>query len=92
MARRIEQVDVNVFPIERHTCRVNRDTTVLFFGIVIGSRRAAVHFSNAMLVTGDKQHALGDGGFAGIDVGNDPDVAKVLKFTCHCLNEGTHTK
>ena len=40
-----------------------------------------------MLVSRYEQHALSDGGLAGIDVGNDPDVAKVLKFTCHCLTK-----
>ncbi len=38
---------------------------------------------DAMLVAAEEQHPLGDGGFAGVDVGDDADVAEIFNFARH---------
>ena len=50
MARRIQQVDVDILPIERDASRVNRDAAVLFFGIIVGGGVAVVDIAGTTLV------------------------------------------
>ena len=75
MPRRVQQVDVNVFPAKGHTGRVNGDAAFLFFRVIIRGRCAFVHHANSMFCTAVEQHTFSDGGFTGIDMGNDSDVS-----------------
>jgi hypothetical protein len=75
VAWRIEQIDVDVFPIERHTGRVDRDPAILFLGIRIGLGGAHVDHAHSVFRTAVEQHSLGDGRFPGIDMSDDPDIS-----------------
>ena len=81
--RRIEQIDRHVFPRKRDAGGVNGDAAFLLFGIAIRLRRSLVDFAHAMLRAGQKQHPLGDGCLAGIDVGDDADVAEFFQIASH---------
>ncbi len=80
---RVEQVDVNVFPVKRHAGGVDGDATVLFFGIVVGRGIATIDLAHAMFGAGEKQHSLGNGRLTSVDVRNDANVSKALKFPGH---------
>ena len=75
VARRIDQIDDDVFPRELHAGRVDRDAALGFLGIVVGRGGAPIDFARAVLRAAGKQHALRHRRLARIDVGNDADVA-----------------
>ena len=81
--RSIEQIDVNVFPVKRHTGRINRDPAFLLFLVIVGRRRSTIDFSNAMLRTAKKQHPLGNRRLSGIDMSDDSDVSQIFEFASH---------
>lgn len=55
--------------------RLNSDTTRTFRGQEVSYRRAFIHITNAPSEAAVKQHALGGRCLAGIDVGDDSNVA-----------------
>ncbi len=79
VARRVDQVDDDVFPGKLHARRVDRDAALGLFGVVVGRGRAHVDLARAMLRPAGEQHPLGDRRLAGIDVGDDADVADVFE-------------
>jgi hypothetical protein len=48
---------------------------------------AVMHLAELVGTAGIEQNALGDGGFAGVDVGNDADIAKLIdaRFFHHLI-------
>ena len=58
---------------------VDRDAPFLLLGIVIGDGGALIDLAHAVAEAAVEQHPLGDGGLAGIDVGDDADVAEVWR-------------
>ncbi len=89
MAGRVDQIDLNLgagdvagldgfhFPIEPDAGGVYGDSSFLLLGIVIGDGRALIDLAHSVTETAVKEHPLGDGGFAGIDMGDNADVAEV---------------
>ena len=71
---------VHVVPGERHAGGVDRDAALLLLGIEVGVGRALVDLAHAVAGAGVVQHPLGDGGLAGVDVGDDADVAELCKL------------
>ena len=71
----VDQINEHVIPGERHAGRVDRDAPLGFFGIVVSSCRATIDFSGPVFRATTEQHPLRDSGLAGIDMGDDPDVA-----------------
>ncbi len=77
VARRVDQVDRLHRP-SRETAtqrRVDRDAALGLLGVVVGGRRPAIDLAGAMLRPRGEQHPLGHRRLAGIDVGDDADVA-----------------
>ena len=70
-------------PGKLHAGGIDRDAAFGFFGIVVGRGRAHIDLAGPVLRATGEQHPLGDGGFAGVDVGDDADVADAFEWGCH---------
>ncbi len=76
---RVDQVDRAVLPGKRDGRGPDRDAPLLLLGIEVGDGGALVDFAHAVAGAAVVQHPLGDGGLAGVDVGDDADVARVVR-------------
>ena len=74
---------VIVLPGEGHAGRIDGDAAFLLFGVEVGDGVALVDVAQAVRKAAVKQHPFGDGGFSGVDMGNDADIAKVLDIVGH---------
>ena len=74
---------VHVLPGERDAGRVDRDAALLLLGVEVGDGGALVDLAHAVAEAAVVQHPLGDGGLAGVDVGDDADVAELFELACH---------
>ena len=92
VARRVDQIDDDVLPRKLHARRVDRDAALGLFGIVVGRGGAPVDLAGAMLRAAGKEHPLGDGRLAGVDVGNDADVANFFEGSGHELQRAVRLK
>ena len=75
MAWRIDQVDVDILPVEGDAGGVNGDAALLFFLVKVSLGRSLIDHSNAVSGSAAVEHSLGDGRLAGIDMGDDADVS-----------------
>ncbi len=79
MARRVDQVDLilglPVLPRASRRGGFDRDATLLLFNEEVHRGGAFVHLSHLVVLAGVVKNALGDGGFASVDVSADADVA-----------------
>jgi hypothetical protein len=64
-----------VLPGERDAGGVDGDAALLLLRIVVGVGGPLVDLADAVLGAAVEQHPLGDGRLAGVDVGDDADVA-----------------
>ncbi len=80
VAGRIDQIDGAVTPSERDARTVDGDAPVLLFGIVVGVGGAGVHLAQTMLGAGVIKEMIGRGRLAGVDVGDDPDIANLAQL------------
>ena len=117
VARRVDDVDPHVDAVVKlenirlhllQPCtggsgRSDGDTTLAFLLHPIGHRGALVHLADFVDHAGVKKNALGQGGFAGVDVRADADVARPLeregtvgrigiRGSSGCGGSGGHTK
>jgi hypothetical protein len=83
MARRVQQVDVDVIPVKSHAGSVDGDAPLLLLGVAVGLRCSRVHAADAVLRAAVEQHPFRDGRFSSVDMGDDADVAKLLNLACH---------
>ena len=74
---------MGVLPVKRNSGGVDGDASFLFFWITIGFGRAFIDKSHSMLGTAVKKHPFGNGGLAGIDVGDDSQVPQVFELSEH---------
>ena len=81
--RRIDQVDDDIFPGKLHAGRVDRDAALGFLRIIVRGGGAHIDGAGAVLRAAAEQHPLGDGGLAGIDVGDDADVPDAFEGYGH---------
>ena len=79
----IDQIDIDIFPRESDTSRVDCDTSFGLFCIVVGCGGTTIDFASAMFSTRYVEHPFGDGRFAGIDMGNDANIAKLGEIFGH---------
>ena len=89
VAGRVDEIDLNFgagnvlgadgfhVPIEPDAGGVDGYAALLLLGIVIGYGGALIDLAHAVAEPAIEEHPLGDGGFAGIDVGDNADVAEV---------------
>jgi hypothetical protein len=82
VSRRVDQIDLLVAPEGRHRGALNRDAALLFLFQVVGRRRrlqilGVMDVDDGVLATRVIEDPLGRRRLAGVDVGNDADVADV---------------
>ena len=85
MSGSIQQVDVGVLPVKSDTGGIDGNSTFLFFRIAVGFGGSLIDEPHAMLGATVKEHSFRDSGFAGIDVGNNPQVPQVFELSEHGL-------
>lgn len=75
MARRVDQVDPVAVPGAAHGRGEDGDPTIALLGVEVGDGGAVVDLTTLVGGPGEVQDPLGDGGLAGVDVGEDAQVA-----------------
>ena len=80
---RVDQVDRHVVPGEGDAGGLDGDAPLLLLGIVVGDGGALIDLAHAVGEAAVVQHPLGDGGLAGVDVGDDADVAELVDIVGH---------
>ncbi len=77
VARSVDQVDPPALPGAADGGREDGDAPLAFLGVEVGDGGALVHLAAAVDGAGGVQDPLRDGGLAGVDVGEDAQVADV---------------
>ena len=71
---RVDDVEAIAVPEAGGGCGLDRDPPLLFLLHEVGRRRAIVDLTELMNLAGELQDALGGGGLARVNVGEDPNV------------------
>ena len=77
------RLTVTSLPGEADAGRLDGDAAFLLLGIVVGDGGALIDLADAVGETAVVEHPLGDGGLAGVDVGDDADVAELADIVRH---------
>ena len=85
VAGSVDEVHRHVAPAEAHRRGVDRDPTLLLFGIEIGDGRSLVDVTETVARLGVEEHPLGERCLPGVDVGDDADVADAGQLPAHDL-------
>ena len=85
MAGSVDEVYRHVAPAETDGRGVDRDPAFLFLRIEVGDGRSLVDVAEAVARLGVKEHPLGERGLAGVDVGDNADVADAGQLPAHDL-------
>src|SRR5690606_7839650 len=83
---RVDQVDLVTLPLGGDGCALDRDPALALLFYVVGGGAAlavlgVVHLDHLVLAAGVVQDAFGGGRLAGVDMGNDADVAVAADFS-----------
>ena len=78
----VDQVDGDVADHERHHGGLDGDAALAFQGQGVGLGAAVVDAADLVDDPGGEQQPLGEGGLTGVDVGQDPQVARVHGASC----------
>jgi len=73
---RIDDVNSMLVPEARRSSRGDRDPALLLLRHPVHRRSTLMHLADLVDLLGVKEDALGDRGLAGVDMGNDADVAR----------------
>ena len=76
MARGVDDIDLMVFPGAGGAGRSDGDAAFLLLGHEIHGGGAVMNLAHAMDAAGKIEDALGERGLAGVDVGDDADIAQ----------------
>ncbi len=87
---RVDEGDGGVAPRAAHRRGRDGDAHLLLFGIEVGGGVAVVHLAARVDLPREVQDALGEGGLAGVDVGDDADVAQRVSNRGHGRFLRTH--
>ena len=79
VARGVDQRDADIAPLQRHGGAVDGDPLGLFEGIEVGGGVAVVDVAGLVLGAAEVENAFGGGGFAGVHVCDDADIAKFFE-------------
>src|SRR5271154_6855396 len=84
MSRSVDEVDLFAAPERGDRCALNRDAALLFLLQIVSRRRGLqilgiVNVDDGVLTTRVIQDALGRRRLAGVDVGDDADIAYIGK-------------
>ena len=75
VSRGIDDVEAVVIPETSRCSGLNGDPALLLLIHEVSRSRTIMHLTDLMNLTGELENALGRGGLAGIDVGEDADVS-----------------
>ena len=78
MAGRVDDVDLVVAPVGGGGGGGDGDAPFFFLGHPVHSRGAFVHAANLADASGQIEGPFGNGGFTGVDVGDESDIADLL--------------
>src|SRR5581483_628706 len=84
VAGRVDDVDGAIPPLAGRGGRGDRDAALLLLLHPVHDGGAFVHFADLVGPPGVIENALRSGGFTGIDVRHDADIAHFLKWYCSC--------
>ncbi len=92
VSRSVDEVDLLAAPERGHRGALNRDAALLFLLQIVGGGRGLqilgiVNVDDGVLAARVIQDALGRRGLAGVDVGDDADIADIGKGCCAGHNE-----
>lgn len=91
MPRRIDEVDAVTVPFAGHGRGEDGDPTVTLLGVEVGDGRSVVHFPTFVGGSVDIQDPFGDRGLAGVNVGEDAQVADAAQGAGgNTVHAGTH--
>jgi hypothetical protein len=79
----IEEIDIVILPAEFNAGGEDGDPPFLFFGVIIGVGRTVIDTADAVFGAADEEHPFGNRCLAGIDVGDDADVADAIDSGGH---------
>src|SRR5439155_7275544 len=79
VAGRVDQVDLDVVPLDGDRGAVDGDALGLFEGVEVGGGVALIDIAGLVLGSAEVQDPLRGRGLAGVHVGDDADVAKFLE-------------
>jgi hypothetical protein len=80
MTGSIDKIDPHIPPVATGRGGGDGYAALLLLLHPVHDSRTVMHFAETMTFTGIKQNPFGNGGLAGIDVGDDSHVAQVLEF------------
>ena len=84
VTRRVDDVDGAILPFAGGRGRRDGDAALLFLLHPVHDGRAFMHFADLVGLAGVIENALRSGGFAGINVRHDADVAHFLECYSSC--------
>ena len=87
VAGRVDDVDLSATPLGPRRGRRDRDAALALLGHVVGRGRAVVDVADPVDTAREVEDPLGRGRLAGVDVGDDPDVADPLDRTLGVLDD-----
>ena len=87
MAGGIDEVDRDIVPGNGDAGGLDRDPMFLLQVVEISDGGALIDVAHAVRKAAVKQHPFGDGGFSGVDMGNDADIAEVLDIVADMAAE-----
>lgn len=91
VARGVDQVDPVTVPVTAHRRGKDGDAAVAFLGIEVGDGRTVMDLAPLVGGAGEVEDPFGDGGLAGIDVGEDAQIANAGQCTGELTVQfGTH--
>ncbi len=70
----VDQVDPVPVPVAAHRGGEDGDAAVAFLGVEVGDGRAVVDLAALVGGAGEVEHPFGDGGLAGVHVGEDAEI------------------
>lgn len=76
----VDEVDPVTVPGAAHGRGEDGDPTVALLGVEVGDGRPLVHLAPLVGGAGDVEDPFGDGGLAGVDMGEDAQVADVVQL------------
>ena len=91
MPWRVDEVDPVTVPAAAHGGGEDGDPAVTLLGVEVGHGRAVMDFAALVGDSGDVQDPFGDGGLAGVDMGEDAQVADAAQGVGeNTVQAGTH--
>jgi hypothetical protein len=86
MSRRINNVNLMIFPVRRSRRALYGDSPLLFLLNPVHNRLAVVNFADTVAFAGVKENTLGSGSLTGVYVCHNADIPHGLQHVSFYLN------